>query len=183
MLSIRLPSSKSITCDSLHCGPTTPPIFQVLPASSLTMTCACWALLPATWLSQGTTSRPLLSWMPTPGPVAYQVQFGFVTSLVISAGVLQVAPSSSLFVTHTVRGFLLVPLTIIVCVSLPMLCVISSQIVPVLASTTGQGLPHVLSPSSQTTCVLPQDLPPSKLRLRMRSISPASPRAVLRPSQ
>src|SRR5262245_61743420 len=55
------------------------------------MTCDCCALVPRIWLSHGITSRPLLVWMPTPGPVAYQVQSGFLTSRVMSAGLLQVA--------------------------------------------------------------------------------------------
>ena len=41
--------------------------------------------------------------MPTPGPVAYHVQSGFLTALVISTGSDHVVPSSVLFVTHTVR--------------------------------------------------------------------------------
>src|SRR6516225_7387116 len=121
--------------------------------------------------------------MPTPGPVAYHVQSGFFTSLVISIGLLHVAPSSSLFVTHTVRVPLLVPSRIILSVSRPRLCVSSSQMVPVRVSTTGQGLPQVFSPSSQTACVFAHVLPPSKLRLSNRSMSPASPRPFLRPSQ
>src|SRR5215471_6798681 len=121
--------------------------------------------------------------MPTPGPVAYQVQSDFFTSLVISTGLLQVAPSFSLFMTHTVRVRLLVPLRIIRSVSPPNLCVSSSQMVPVRISMTGQGLPQVFSPSSQTTCVFAHVLPPSKLRLSNRSISPASPPPFLRPSQ
>src|SRR5436190_12545415 len=106
------------------------------------MTCDCRALLPATLLSQGMRSRPLLSWMPTPGPVAYHVQSGFLTSFVISTGFAHVAPSSVDFVTQTVRVPLLLPSTICASVSAPRLCVISSQIVPVERSTTGQGLPQ-----------------------------------------
>src|SRR6266550_3754208 len=98
MLSISKPSDSSTTCDSSHCGPTTPPSFQVLPLSSLKMTWDCCVLLPATWLSQGTISRPLFVWMPTPGPVAYQVQSTFLTSFVISTGFAQVSPSSTLLV-------------------------------------------------------------------------------------
>src|SRR5437773_1395775 len=97
--------------------------------------------------------------MPTPGPVAYQVQFGFLTYLVMSVGLLQVAPSSSLRATQTVRVPLLVPASIIRCVSLPRLCVRSKTMAPVFASRTGQGLPQVLSASSHTTCVLAQVLP------------------------
>src|SRR5262245_38636310 len=108
------------------------------------MTCDCRAFVPATLLSQGTTSRPLVGWMPTPGPVAYQVQSGFLTSLVISAGFSHVLPSSVLFVIQTVRVPLLVPSTICASVSRPKLCVRRSQIVPVLRSITGQGLPQVL---------------------------------------
>src|SRR5581483_4523868 len=118
---MRRPSRSSTTCDSSHFGPTRPPSFQVLPPSSLRITCACCVLLPATWLSQGTTSRPFFNWMPTPGPVAYQVQLGFFTFLVISTGLAQVVSSLSLFVTQTVRVPLLVPFTILSSVSLPRL--------------------------------------------------------------
>src|SRR5262245_32797988 len=121
--------------------------------------------------------------MPTPGPVAYQVQSGCLTSRVMSADLLQVAPSSSLFAIHTVRLPLLVPPTIMDCVSLPRLCVISSKMVPVFRSTTGHGLPQVLAPSFQTSCTLPHVLPPSWLRFTSRSMAPASPRPFLRPSQ
>src|SRR5262249_26202677 len=121
--------------------------------------------------------------MPTPGPVAYQVQSAFFTSLVISTGLLQVAPSSVLLLTQTVREPWLLPSRIIASVSLPRLWVISSQMVPVLASMTGQGLPQVFLPSSQTICDGCQVLPPSKLRLRRRSMSPASALLFLRPSQ
>src|SRR5689334_3736906 len=98
------------------------------------------------------TSLPLLSWTPTPGPVAYQDQFGFFTPRVISTGRVQVAPSSSLRVTQTVRVPLPVPPTIMACVSPPRLWVSRSQTVPVRASRTGQGLPQVFAPSFQTTC-------------------------------
>src|SRR5262245_45411579 len=97
------PSERSTTCDSLQFGPTTPPSLHVLPWSSLEMTCDCRAFVPATLLSHGTTSRPPRNWMPTPGPVAYQVHSGFFTSFVISSGFAQVAPSSVLCDTHAVR--------------------------------------------------------------------------------
>src|SRR4029453_15904767 len=109
--------------------------------------------------------------MPTPGPVAYHDQPGFFTSLVISTGFVQVAPSSVLLVIQTVRVPLLLPETRSASVSLPRLWVRRRQIVPVFASTTGHGLPQVLGPSSQTTCVSPHVLPPSVLRLRTRSSS------------
>src|SRR5689334_21508325 len=121
--------------------------------------------------------------MPTPGPVAYQVQFAFFTPLVMLTGFDQLTPSSVLLVTQTVRPPLLLPAMIFASVSSARLCVIRSQMVPVLASTTGQGLPQVFLPSSQTTCVFSQVLPPPRLRLSKRSMSPASPRAFLRPSQ
>src|SRR5437867_12990264 len=121
--------------------------------------------------------------MPTPGPVAYHVQFSFFTLLVISLGFAQVAPSSVLLVTHTVRPALLLPLTIADSESVPRLCVRRSQTVPGLASTTGHGLPQVFSASSQTTCGLLQVLPPSVLRFRSKSMSPASLPPALRPSQ
>src|SRR5262249_217515 len=121
--------------------------------------------------------------MPTPGPVAYHVQSGFFTSLVISTGFDHVSPSSVLFVTQTVRDPRLAPLTIIASVSLPRLCVRSNQMVPVLASRTGQGLPQVFSPSSHTTCVCVQVFPPSGLLFRSKSMSPVSLLLFLRPSQ
>src|SRR5262249_30904729 len=121
--------------------------------------------------------------MPTPGPVAYHVQSGCFTSLVISTGLAQVAPSSVLFVAQTVRVPLLLPSTIIASVSVPRLCVNSSQTVPVVRSTTGHGLPQVCAPSSQTICAADQVLPPSWLRLSSRSMSPVSLRLFLRPSQ
>src|SRR5262245_6463391 len=121
--------------------------------------------------------------MPTPGPVAYHVQCGFFTSPVISTGFAQVAPSSVLFVIQTVREAVLLPLTIFASVSMRRLWVSRSQTVLVFASTTGHGLPQVLSPSSQSTCISPHVLPPSVLRFITRSMSPASPRLFLRPSQ
>lgn len=49
-------------------------------------------------VSQGITSLPLQGpfciWMPVQGPVAYQVQSGFLTSDVISLNGDQVIPSS-----------------------------------------------------------------------------------------
>src|SRR5262245_49466433 len=115
------------------------------------MTCDCRSLPPSSLLSHGTRSRPDFSWMPTPGPVAYQVHSGRFTSFVISAGLSHVAPSSVLFVIQTVRDPLLVPDTILASVSSRKLWVMSSQTVPVFRSTTGQGFPHTLVPSSQTT--------------------------------
>src|SRR5215218_6850244 len=119
------------------------------------MTCDSRTLPPSDLLSHGISSRPLLSWMPTPGPVAYHVHPGFLTSFVISTGFAHVAPSSSLLVIPTVRLPFPVLFTIFDSLSLPKLCVSSSQTVPVFASTTGHGLPQVLSASSHTTCILP----------------------------
>src|SRR5438309_884480 len=132
------------------------------------MTCASRTLPPSDLLSHGIRSRPLLNWMPTPGPVAYHVHPGFFTSFVISTGFAQVRPSSSLLVTQTVRLPWLFPLTSFASVSRPRLCVINSQTVPVRASTTGHGLPQVLSASSQTTWALPHVFPPSALRFSTR---------------
>src|SRR4051794_38773286 len=112
--------------------------------------------------------------MPTPGPVANQVQSLRFTSPLMSTGLLQETPSSSLLQTQTLRGPLLVPATICFSVSLPRLRVIKSQIAPVARSTTGQGLPQVFLSSSQTTCIGFQVLPPSRKRLRTRSMSPVS---------
>src|SRR5436189_6375443 len=113
------------------------------------MTCACRVFPLSALLSQGMTSRPFLVWMPTPGPVAYQVHFGSLVVAVISIGLAQVTPSSSLLVIQAVREPLLVPSMICDSLSSPRLCVNGSQMVPVARSTTGQGLPQVLRPSSQ----------------------------------
>src|SRR5688500_1502496 len=99
--------------------------------------------------------------MPIPGPVAYQPHAGSFTTLVMLRGADQVAPSSALEVTHTVRVPWLLFAVISASRSLPMLCVINSQMVSVNRSTTGQGLPHVLGPSSQTIDCLDHVLPPS----------------------
>src|SRR5438105_12818881 len=105
------------------------------------MTCERMARLPRTVWSQGMRSRPLRNWMPQPGPVAYHVQSALRTADVISTGLDQVAPASVLFVSQTVRGSLLVASRIIFSVSLPRFLVRGSQTVPVVRSTTGQGLP------------------------------------------
>src|ERR1043166_7773749 len=121
--------------------------------------------------------------MPTPGPVAYQVQSFLRTSFEMSIGFVQVVPSSVLLDTQTVRVPLALPDVRAASVSPPRFCVMSNQIVPVSRSTTGHGLPQVLPPSCQTTCVSNQVLPSSLLRRRSRSISPVSLRLFLRPSQ
>ena len=79
----------------------------------------------------------------------------------MSRGAAQVWPSSVLEVTQTVRVPLLLLAVMSASLSLPRLCVISSQMVSVKRSTTGQGLPQVLSASSQTTDCFDQVLPPS----------------------
>src|SRR5687767_7060748 len=98
--------------------------------------------------------------MPTPGPVAYQRQsLCFVLSVMVFGGV-QVTPSSMDELTQHSREPLLVPFLIASSRSAPRFRVISSQIVPVERSTTGQGLPQVLSASFQTTSSLPHVFPP-----------------------
>src|SRR5262245_10525112 len=134
------------------------------------MTCDSRTLPPSDLLSHGIRSRPLFSWMPTPGPVAYHVHSGFFTSFVISTGFAHVAPSSVLLLTHAVRVPLLLPPTMVASVSVPRLWVKSSHTVPVLVSITGHGLPQVFPASSQTTCILPHVFPPSVLRLRTTSM-------------
>src|SRR5262245_38564415 len=126
------------------------------------MTWDCRVLPLSALLSHGMTSRPSFVWMPTPGPVAYQVHFGCLVVAVISTGLAQVTPSSSLLVIQTLRVPLLVPSTICDSLSSPRLCVSGSQMVPVARSTTGHGLPQVLPPSSQTTWRGCQVLPPSR---------------------
>ena len=68
-----------------------------------------------------------------PGPVAYHVHSGRLTLAVISTGADQVSPSSVLFIAHTVRVPSLVPAMMSFSRSVPRLCVVSSQIVPVVA--------------------------------------------------
>src|SRR5688500_2498848 len=153
MLSITRPSDSSTTWLSLNSrGEGEPPSCHDLPPSSEKMTCELPAVSPpplTTWL-HGMTSRPLCgprsSWMPTPGPVAYHVQPGRFTSLVISRGGDHVTPSSSLVVTQTVRVPTLVLRLIWPSASSPRLWVLSSTTVPVRSSTTAHGLPHVFFP-------------------------------------
>src|SRR5687768_6487485 len=100
--------------------------------------------------------------MPTPGPVAYQVQSGRLTLAVISTGVDHVAPSSRLLDAQTVRVPWLGPDGMSFSRSVPRFCVVSSQIVPVRRSATGQGLPNVLGPLSATSSSGDHVLPPSR---------------------
>ena len=106
--------------------------------------------------------------MPCPGPVAYQDQSGCFTAPVISRGSLQVAPSSSLEVAHTVRGAM--PAEISGSSPSIRLRHNSSQMVPVSRSCTGAGLPLTHPSSLATTWISPKLPPPSKLRRRNRSI-------------
>ena len=105
--------------------------------------------------------------MPTPGPVAYQVQSGFFTSLVISTGFAQVTPSSVLL-RHPDGAACpcSLPSTICASVSLPRLCVSSSQMVPVLRRRPGRGCRRCCRRRPRRPAVLPQVLPPSVLRFR-----------------
>src|SRR3990172_4716829 len=121
--------------------------------------------------------------MPTPGPVAYQPHAESFTDVVISTGFDQDTPSSSLRQIQTVRVARAVRRVMAFSLSLPRLCVSNSQTTPVCWSTTGHGLPQVFGPSSQITRCALQVLPPSVERLRSRSMSPASDRLFLRPSQ
>src|SRR5512145_1518367 len=103
--------------------------------------------------------------MPTPGPVAYHVQSAFLTLALISFGSDHVTPSSLLCITQTVRPPLLVPSRICDSLSSPRFRVVSSQIVPLSRSTTGQGLPNVPGPLSPIIFSADQVAPPSVLRL------------------
>src|SRR5690242_17897502 len=111
--------------------------------------------------------------MPLTGPVAYQVQSGSFTAEVISAGAAQVRPSSSLWVTQTVRVGPETPAGIRLSGISPGLRVNSSQMVLVRQSTTGAGLPIVSGPKSATRIALDQVRPPSALRFTSTSMSPA----------
>jgi hypothetical protein len=89
---------RSTTWHSLTFGRIGSPRFHVLPASSLQIAWEPYTPSAVEW-SHGTTRRPacgpLVSWMPTPGPVAYHRQSLRFASAVISSGLLQVAPSSA----------------------------------------------------------------------------------------
>ena len=128
--------------------------------------------------SQGITSRPACAprsiRMPAPGPVAYQVHPGSFTSAVISSGADQVTPWSSLRSTQIVRVPSEVPAMISDSWSWPRFLVERSTIAP-SSVTTGQGLPQVFAPSSQTTVCALHVRPPSADRLATRSMSPVSP--------
>src|SRR5689334_23194890 len=102
--------------------------------------------------------------MPTPGPVAYHVHSGFFTLAVISIGFDHVTPSSSLFKTHTVIPARLEPAVISFSLSAARFCVVKSQSVPVLRSTTAHGLTHASGPLSPTTRTGDQVAPASVLR-------------------
>ena len=128
--------------------------------------------MPWTW-SQGITSRPLASWTPWHGPVAYQLQVGSLTSPVISRGSSQLSPSSRLQVTHTVRGAL--PSTIRFSGPSAKFLQNSSQTMPVSRSSTGAALPSVSGPVRTITRFGSQLRPPSRLRRSTRSMSPESP--------
>src|SRR4051812_35048548 len=112
--------------------------------------------------------------MPMPGPVAYQVHARSFVVAVISTGLAHVTPLSDELESQTERDSRAVPARISRSLSVPRLWVSSSQIVPVVSSTTAQGFPQVLVASSQTTCWMPQVLPPSADRLSRTSISPPS---------
>jgi hypothetical protein len=66
--------------------------------------------------------------------------------------------------------------------SVPRLRVVNSQMMPVLRSITGHGLPTVFAPSSPMTRSGDQVAPRSTLRFITRSISPASALPPRRPS-
>src|SRR5678816_1789042 len=115
------------------------------------MTCEKESSSPFTRWSHGITSRPSLSWMPTPGPVAYHVQFSGLTAALMFSGFDHVAPSSSLKHISTSREpgpdadlFFATELA-------PALRVSGSQRRLVVRSRTGHGLPTVSAPSSTTT--------------------------------
>src|SRR5690606_22433888 len=92
---------------------------------------------------------------------------GSFTWDVISRGGLHVAPSSPLSVTQTES----------------LLTQNTRTTLPVSKSTTGAGLPAVCGPASQRSWTSSHVFPPSKLRLKSRSISPSSAALYLLPSQ
>src|SRR5262245_8983672 len=126
---------------------------------------------------------PYCSWIPTPGPVAYQPQVGSFTDAVMLEGVDHARPSSLLCNSQTVRSPLVFFDVICFSFTAPGLWVASSKMLPVVWSTTAQGLPQVLSPSSQIDCCSLHVFPASRERFIRRSMSPESPGPFLRPSQ
>ena len=104
-----------------------------------------------------------------------------MTDEVISIGSAHVAPSSLLWVSQTVRGAF--PPRIILSGPSARFLQNGSHIVPVVLSTTGQGLPQVVAGSVTTVWVGSQVRPSLKLRLKIRSISPVSLRECFLPSQ
>jgi len=87
--------------------------------------------------------------MPWPGPVAYHVQPGGLTAAVMSTGPAQVAPSSSLRVSHTVRGAS--PAQIRSSPPSARFWQKGNRMAPLAASTTGAGLPQVMPRRLTTT--------------------------------
>jgi hypothetical protein len=135
------------------------------------------------WLP-GTTTRPVLSWIACPGVVAYQRHSGFFTCSVISFGLDQVTPSSSLYRTHTRRpsaGFTL-PRRMASSVAVAAERTWTSRTRPV-SRTTGAGLPARSVPLSAATVCGPQVRPPSVERRRTMSMWPWSLAESTRPSQ
>ena len=120
--------------------------------------------------------------MPLTGPVAYQVQLVSFTSLVISFGLVQLSPSSF----EWIKKILLVSILFwsIICHSLssPLFHVLNKLIFPDFLSNTGDGLPHVLFPSSHITSKPDQVLPLSNDFLNTKSISPVSLQLFFLPS-
>src|SRR5262245_57945459 len=114
--------------------------------------------------------------MPFTGPVAYQPQSDSFTDVVISSGLVHVPPSSELWQIKTRRlsrmAFALICFSFIA----PPFQHVSSQMIPVVRSTTGVGFPQVFSASDQMSCCALQVLPPSVERFNNVSISPESPR-------
>ena len=119
--------------------------------------------------------------MPCVGPVAYQVHDGSFVVAVICRGAAQVRPSSFECVSHTVRGAL--PSVINPSGPAARFWQNGSQMVPVFRSTTGQGLPQVMSATVTTTWAALQVCPSSSLRRDSRSICPLSEELWRRPSQ
>ena len=136
--------------------------------------------VPSMW-SQATTKRPVVSWMPCPGPVAYHVQELRFTDSVISRGSLQVAPSSSLELTQTVR--FACPWT--TCSSPPAAGFMQKRrrTLPLRRSSTAHGFPQVKPGRETTRYEASQVLPESWLLRARMSMSPESLWESCRPSQ
>mmetsp|Transcript_46454 Transcript_46454/g.100924 ORF Transcript_46454/g.100924 Transcript_46454/m.100924 type:complete len:228 (-) Transcript_46454:394-1077(-) len=139
------------------------------------------------WL-HGTSSRPVSSCTPMPGPVAYQVHPLGLTALVISLGLVQLMPRSLDSATKTRRVSIDCAAWIAHSASSAWFEHMSRVTLCVKRSHTSVGLPTVAGYGSEsmlpviTTVIVPHVRPSSSERRMTMSIVPASCQSC-RPSQ